>query len=228
MDIAKIEANATNAVARVAPWLSPVPTAFLIGRATLVHLTWPLPVAVVAAVVVECLGLSTINTALELREYNASRKKSDPVAPFAVALVLAGVYFATAITLTVALDTLPLLARYAPAIFPILSLCGVTTLAMRADHRRRLDAIVGERAERKAARREAQALRGLRVEQAQDIVPTPQDIAPTPYVCAECGMSFAKQQGLAAHIRHMHRNGHAKSLSDVLSANGNGHEEMSQ
>ena len=31
------------------------------------------------------------------------------------------------------------------------------------------------------------------------------------YTCAQCGTSFGKQQGLAAHMRHTHHNGHGKT-----------------
>ena len=40
----------------------------------------------------------------------------------------------------------------APLMFPLLSMAGVTVLALRADHRRRLDAIQAERAERSERR----------------------------------------------------------------------------
>lgn len=148
----EIETVLTDAVAKVAPWCAPIPTAYLVGRATVEHLAWPVWVGIVAAVIVESLGLATTATALELREYNASKRKSDPPAPFVLAAVLVGIYLVVAVGLTVALDTLPVLAVYSPAIFPILSLCGVTVLAIRGDHRRRVETIEDEKAERKAKR----------------------------------------------------------------------------
>ena len=80
----QLEALATDAVARIAPWAAPVPTAYLVGRSIVEHLHWPTIVGVVAAVLVECLGLATTATALELREFNRSKGKSDPAAPFVV------------------------------------------------------------------------------------------------------------------------------------------------
>jgi hypothetical protein len=148
----QIEAIMTDAVAKVAPWAAPIPTAYLVGRATVDHLNWPVWVGVVAAAIVESLGLATTATALELRQYNASKRKPDPHGPFALAAVLVGIYLVVAVGLTVALDILPVLAVYSPAVFPLLSLCGVTTLAIRGDHKRRLEAIRAEKAERKAAR----------------------------------------------------------------------------
>jgi len=109
-------------------------------------------VAVVAAIIVESLGLATTATALDLREYNASKRKSDPRAPFTLAAVLVGVYLVVALALTVALDIAPVLATYSPAIFPLLSLVGVSVLALRADHKRRVGAIAQEKAERKTRR----------------------------------------------------------------------------
>lgn len=143
--------------AKVAPWLAPLPTAYLIGRATYHHLNWPEWVAFVGAVTVETLGLATTATALELREWNAHKRKTDPEAPARLALGLVGLYFVTATGLTVALDIFPDLSTYAPAIFPFLSLAGVTVLALRNDHRRRVEGIQKEKAERRAERRQQKA-----------------------------------------------------------------------
>lgn len=156
--VAQTEEALTDLIAGLAPWLTPVPTAYLVGRATVEYLRWPLPIAIVAAVIIEALGLAAVNTALTLREYNAQRRKTDPHAPFAVAAALVGVYLAVAVLLTVALDIVPDLARWAPAVFPLLSLAGVTVLALRSDQRRRLAAIASDKearqAERQAARQE--------------------------------------------------------------------------
>lgn len=140
--------------AKIAPWLAPVPTAALIAGATVEHLRWPAWVGGVAGVTVELLGLSTIITALDLYAYNRSKRKSDPGAPVGLALALAGVYVVTAISLTVLLDVLPGLTRFAPAIFPLLSLAGMGTLALRIDQDERKAAAERGKAERKAARTE--------------------------------------------------------------------------
>jgi hypothetical protein len=147
-----IEGAAIDLAARIAPWAAPLPTAYLVGRATVNHLAWPVWVGVVAAAIVESLGLATTSTALELYQHNTGKRKTDPAAPFALAGLLVGVYFVVATGLTVLLDIAPGLATYAPAIFPGLSLVGVTVLALRFDHRRRLAAIEAEKAERKAER----------------------------------------------------------------------------
>jgi len=149
----RVEAAATDVVARVAPWASPLPTAYLTARATMEHLGWNDALGLVAGLIIESLGLAATATALMLWEYNRGKRKSDPVAPFALAGVLVGVYFASVLALTVVLDTAPVLAMYAPLIFPVLSLAGVTVLALRADHRRRLEMIEAGRSRRRSGGR---------------------------------------------------------------------------
>jgi heme exporter protein D len=150
-----IETRITDLIAGLAPWLAPIPTAYLVGRATLGKLGWPLAVAICAALIVESLGLTATNTALTLYQYNRQRRKTDPAAPFGLAAGLVGAYVAVAVGLTVALDVAPSLAHYAPAIWPALSLTGVTLLALRSDHARRLDLIQADKQERRDARRAA-------------------------------------------------------------------------
>jgi len=150
----KLDGFAVDLVAKLAPWAAPIPTAYLVGRATVEHLAWPVWVGFVAAVIVESLGLATTSTALTLREYNAEKRKSDPSAPFVLAAALVGVYLVVAVGLTVALDIVPALAVYSPAIFPLLSLTGVTVLALRGDHRRRVAEIEKGKAERRKRRAE--------------------------------------------------------------------------
>lgn len=148
----KLEHTLTDSIARFAPWLSPLPTAYLTARATIVHLAWPMALGVVAGLIIECLGLAAINTALELYDYNRSRRKTDPAGPLWIAVALTGVYFVAVTSLTVMLDTFPAWAAGAPLVFPLLSMAGVTVVALRADHRRRLEMIQAERSERSERR----------------------------------------------------------------------------
>jgi hypothetical protein len=155
----EIEAFAADIVAKIAPWAAPIPTAYLVGRATIKHLNWPFLIGLIAAIIVESLGLATTVTALELRDYNKSKRKSDPASPFWLAAILVGVYFIVALGLTVALDIYPDKAIFAPGIFPLLSLCGVTILALRADHGRRLKTIKADKLERKEKRQRNRQIR---------------------------------------------------------------------
>lgn len=167
----QLESTAVDIVAKIAPWVAPLPTAYLVGRATVLYLRWPPFVGVLAAVIIECLGLASTSTALTLWDYNQSKRKLDPSAPFALAFVLVGVYFVVATGLTVVLDIAPNLATYAPAIFPTLSLTGVTVLAIRADHRRRLVAVMADKNERsqKRSQRRSKIGQGTRQATGQEI-----------------------------------------------------------
>jgi len=147
-----VETVITDLAARIGPLTAPLPTAYAVATATGEHLGWPVWVSAAAAVSIEVMGIATVNTALELREYNAAKRKSDPSAPFALAVGLTGGYLGIAVGLAVVMDVAPALVVYAPAIFPLLSLAGATVLSLRADHRRRLDAIEREKGERRAAR----------------------------------------------------------------------------
>jgi hypothetical protein len=153
-----VENIAIDLVAKIAPWCAPIPTAYLVGRATVTHLNWPVSVGVLSAAVIESLGLVTCATALDLYHFNQTRRKSDPPAPFALSVVLIGLYFVVAVVLTVVLDILPTWSVIAPAIFPTLSLAGVTVIALRKDHQHRIQQIENEKAERKVERQTNRSL----------------------------------------------------------------------
>ncbi len=165
-NIDNFENGAIDLVAKIAPWCAPIPTAYLVGRATVNHLEWPVPIGFLAAAVIESLGLVTCATALDLYQFNQNRRKNDPPAPFLLAVFLIVIYFLVAVLLTVVLDTQPSWSVIAPAIFPFLSLAGVTVIALRKDYQKRLLQIANEKAERKADRQmnhgfQRQDLRGL-------------------------------------------------------------------
>ena len=165
-NIDSFENGAIDLVAKIAPWCAPVPTAYLVGRATVNHLEWPVPIGFLAAAVIESLGLVTCATALDLYQFNQNRRKNDPPAPFLLAVFLIVIYFLVAVLLTVVLDTQPSWSVIAPAIFPFLSLAGVTVIALRKDYQKRVQQIANEKAERKAERQmnhgfQRQDLRGL-------------------------------------------------------------------
>jgi biotin operon repressor len=148
----EVESNLTDGIAAFGPWITPIPSAALVANATVQHLHWSTELGWVTAAIIESLGLTTVSTALVLWEYNAVRRKTAPSAPFPLAAALVVIYLVSTIGLTVLLDILPELARFAPALFPLLALVGAVNLALRAGHRRRLNSLAQERAERKAER----------------------------------------------------------------------------
>ncbi|MBN1889450.1 MAG: MarR family transcriptional regulator [Thermoflexales bacterium] len=156
-----VEGNLATVAVRLGSWLAPIPTAFLIWRATMIHLGWPSWVSFVAGAVIELLGLGTVNLALTFRTHNATKRAKDPGAPFPIALALAGVYFGTVTLLTVILEVLPGAALVSPVVFIGMSLTGAGTLMLRNDHARRLAAIRDKKQEEKAGREARRAARSV-------------------------------------------------------------------
>ncbi|MCP4535982.1 MAG: hypothetical protein GY832_02450 [Chloroflexi bacterium] len=150
--VGQVEAMATDALAALGPWLAPIPSAALVARASQEHLHWSTGLGLVAGAIIEILGLTATSTALALWDYNESKRKSDPPAPFPLAVALVGFYYASTVGLTVFLDITPNLARFAPVIFPTLALVGTVNLALRAQHKRRTGAIAQEKVERRTRR----------------------------------------------------------------------------
>jgi hypothetical protein len=147
-----IEKNAVKIVAKLAPWHAQFPSAYFVARSAIVHLNLPLPVAVVMAAIIETLGLATVRTALWAHDWNSHKRKSDPAAPVALAVVLGAVYAVATRSLVVFLEVWPTLATYAPAIFPALAVVGTLNLALISHQEQREATVVAEKAERRAAR----------------------------------------------------------------------------
>ena len=127
------ERGAVKFVAKLSPWLAPIPSAFFVGRSSITHLALPWPVAVIVAAIVETLGLATVHTALWLSDWNHTKRKIDPTAPTVIALALGAVYIVTTLGLIVALEVWPGLSTYAPAMFPLLAVVGTVNLALIAN-----------------------------------------------------------------------------------------------
>lgn len=220
-----IERRAIDLVIRLSPWLAPVPTAYLIGRAVMAHLAFDIVIAVITALVVETLGLATISIALILYSYNVQKRKIDPKAPVWLAYVLVGVYLVSALTLTVLLDIFPELSRYAPGVFPVMSLVGMTVVMLKASHDKRLVDVEAERQERKAERQARKETKTLQ----PDIPPkpaitlTPRQSAILDIYKAEPKLSMAEagrrlnvgRQSIYEQIKNL-------EIAGVIRRNGNG------
>jgi hypothetical protein len=150
------EKSVIKVVAKLSPWLAPVPSAFFVARSAMMHLALPLPVAVVVAAIIETLGLATVHTALWAYDWNVHKRKTDPSAPVVLALALGAVYTMATLGLVVFLEVWPFLATYAPALFPALAVVGAVNLALisRQEHREAAaEAQKTEARERRRARR---------------------------------------------------------------------------
>ena len=130
------EEGVIDAVAKLSPWIAPLPSAFFVYEATLAHLTEWTPLAVVIALVIETLGLTTIHTALGFRIWNRMNAESpEKQAPFVFSCVLAGMYVVATLLLILGLEFAgETFGAVAPAMFPIMALVGAINLAMRSQH----------------------------------------------------------------------------------------------
>lgn len=150
--IDNVERLAIVAVSRVAPWAAPLAPAYLVARMVEKHFETPVIVAVAVGVTLEAVGIASTHITLEMYQYNQTRRKHDPPAPFDVGLLVTSVYFVVGIILTVVLELMPELTVLAPAAFFLLAIVAYVTLALMSGHSRRLEAIRAEREEKKAER----------------------------------------------------------------------------
>lgn len=146
----QLENSAIDVIAVFAPWLGPIPSAYLVGRACINYLHWHWSIAWVAAVAVESIGVVSVVLSLRLYEWNDRKNKTDPSAPFKLSLFLVAVYFVVTIGLTVLLDVFPELARFAPAIFPFLAAVGAVNIAVKNGQQRREELKKEQKQERKS------------------------------------------------------------------------------
>ncbi len=201
-------------ISDLAPWLTPIPSAVLVSAATVRHLAWPEPVGWISGAIVEMLGISTVSTTMLYYSFNQDKRQSDPELPWMLPAVLAGVYLAATVVLTVLLDTIPLLARWSPVIFPILALVGAVNLILRRNYHVLIRKIAEERERMRALRLAAKEAREMQ-EFIQPQKPEPVTFeglreaitaGNTGYACPLCSETFGSQNALNAHKR-IHRNG---------------------
>ena len=148
------EVSLIRLVARLAPLLAPIPSAFFIGRSIYYYLLFQwhldtgdgvnLAVAIIAGLAIELLAISSVFIAFSLYRWNGYghvRKESNPWerAPFGVSLAVTMVYFLVAIYLLVVLEAVPGLARFSAIAFPVLAGVGAINWALFQQHQDRLD-----------------------------------------------------------------------------------------
>lgn len=122
-------------VAKLSPWIAPLPSAWFVHDATVRHLAAGSALAWIIAIVIETLGLTTTHTALGMHAWNkAHAGQPEKRAPFALSVVLAIVYVIATLMLISVLEVAPNLQHYAPAMFPLLAVVGAVNLALRSHH----------------------------------------------------------------------------------------------
>lgn len=150
------EQSVIRFVAKAAPWLAPLPSAWFVGRSIYLHLllmwapTVNIPnwinviVAIIAGLTVETLAMVSIHNALALFRWNnlGNVKKDEghwERAPFGLAVICTVLYVCAAILLLFVLETMPEAATWAPLIFPAMTVVAATNLGILDQHLSRLD-----------------------------------------------------------------------------------------
>lgn len=146
------EALLVDNISATAPWLAPVPSAYMMYHSMNAALDFPAWAAFVGGAVVELLGLSAVTTVIGLWEYNEHARQRDQRAPVVLALITAGFYLAVVLTVNALLDPGEPIARLSKGLISCLSVVAGVILALRSGQAKRTQAIEDERAERRAAR----------------------------------------------------------------------------
>lgn len=158
-------------VASYSPWIAPLVPAYMTYQNMVTHLEFPIWAAWSAAICVETLGLSSIQTAVSFWQWNDAKQKADPKAPVVLAILTGGFYLATVLTVNAMLDNSPGVYRLSKALLSSLSVCAGVILALRAGHSRRVYETEQVRLERKAERKAARAERKAAQKASESISP---------------------------------------------------------
>lgn len=150
-----IEIEAVNLAASLSPWLAPIIPAYMATDNMTKVLLFPSAVGTIGGIVIELIGISTITTSMQLWDYNQSKRKSDPEAPFVPSLVAVAFYIVVLLTIILVLggdEVAQWQKVLAKVLLSTLSLVAFIVLAIRSQHARRLQSIADEKQERKDAR----------------------------------------------------------------------------
>ena len=139
-------------ILRIVPLLTPIPTAYVTWRAATQALELPGWVAFIMALAVEGLGFAATDTAMMIWDYNETRRKKDPAAPFGLAVGTVFFYIAVVLGLTILVEVLPVLRHWSLAIFPLMTLDAAIVWGLHSGHQRRLIAIEDVKKELQAKR----------------------------------------------------------------------------
>jgi hypothetical protein len=150
--IRAVEGVLIDLVAAATPWAAPILPAYMVYNSMVTILGFPAWVALAGAVVVECLGLSAISTAVSFWDWNDTKGKLAPRAPVLLAIITAAFYMVVVLTVNVILDGAGFTERLAKALLSSMSIIGGMIIAIRAQHARRIERMTDERMERRAER----------------------------------------------------------------------------
>lgn len=215
------ETSAIRLIARIAPWLAPIPSGYFVARSSFHHLLssdgpfLAYPVAVIIGLMMEMLGVASVHTLQDLnrwnRQPNVRRDGGWEKAPTGAAWLAVLTYFGGTFALLFVLETVANAARVAPFLFPLVAIAGATVWSVRNQHDERKERYGVDETLRPGSLAERQERRPLRPESEPERTPTPEPtpgplVPLPPFTCPVCGKGHASQQALAGHMK-AHRNG---------------------
>jgi len=101
--VGMMEGIFTDTVTRLAPILAPLPPAFSVYTAMAKAQT-PYWIALCTALAVELIGMFSSKVAIQSWNWNRSRLKTEPVAPFTLTVAMAAVYFIVVLVLALSIE----------------------------------------------------------------------------------------------------------------------------
>ena len=146
------ERSLVKLIAKLSPWLAPLPSGYFVARASTSHLELPLIIGITVGIIIEFLGIASVHTWLWLADWNSNKRRSDPEAPTDLAAFLGVIYLFATIGLTVVLEIAPNLSTYAPVLFPVLAVVGAVNLVLISQQEHREQVVNNERQVRQAQR----------------------------------------------------------------------------
>ena len=218
-----IETSAVRIVARIAPWLAPVPSGYFIARSSYVHLLssdvpyLAIPVAIIIGLIMEMLGVASIHTLQDLNRWNRQPNVQKGVghwekAPTGAAQIAVATYFFAAFMLLFVLETVAVAARVAPFLFPLVAIAGAIVWSVSNQHQER---------------KERYGVDDTLKPGSLKAKPAEQEAEPKPkaakFACdyPGCNRSFKSQNALNAHSRSHPSNGKRNEpIPERVVANG--------
>lgn len=98
-----LEGIFTDTVTRLAPILAPLPPAFSVYTA-MDRAATPFWIAIATALAVELIGIFSSKVAVRSWNWNRSRLKTEPIAPFRLTVAMAAVYFVVVLVLALSIE----------------------------------------------------------------------------------------------------------------------------
>jgi len=149
------EALVLAIVCRAASWIATIPTVVLTSRSCQAIFDLTPDTALLSCIALEVVGQAVVNTWMKAKDWNTSRRASDPPANEALGLAMSIVYFASDFILIGILEIPRALAdpiHYAALLFPLAQIVSTIMTAERAAQFRREATSEIARAERQAKR----------------------------------------------------------------------------